>query len=229
MKLSKTSPPETRAAPSLGWFVSLSLLLHLTLLWALEGKFPFPIPGSPPQEPESLAIRLQPPMTAVAAKAVASPVKTAPSAVKPVVKKTPQPPAPTPRAQAIAREPEPVIEMMQTAPDDTLKSAATVPHPTESDDNAARQQHLKIVIRQALADNFHYPLLARRRGWQGEVLLAFRIDTDGSILDAHIARSSGYGILDSAALSALSKVKQLAYDAPHGFTMQLPIIYRLES
>lgn len=94
--------------------------------------------------------------------------------------------------------------------------------------DAELQENLRVTLQQALTDHFRYPLLARRRGWQGEVLLSFRLETDGRILDAQIARSSGYGVLDQAALAALGKVKQLAPGIAHSLTMQLPVIYRLE-
>lgn len=90
------------------------------------------------------------------------------------------------------------------------------------------QSSLKVTLHQELARHFNYPLLARRRGWQGEVLLAFRLEADGRIIDARIARSSGYSVLDHAALTALGKVKRIETGASHGFAMQLPVIYQLE-
>lgn len=83
-------------------------------------------------------------------------------------------------------------------------------------------------IRLALAEHFRYPLQARRLGWQGEVVLAFRLEADGRILDARIARSSGYGVLDRAALDALGNVKGIRHERHRGINLQLPVIYRLE-
>jgi protein TonB len=85
-----------------------------------------------------------------------------------------------------------------------------------------------LTLQQALARHFRYPLLARKRGWQGEVLLAFRLESDGRILDARIARSSGYRLLDRAALDALGRIKGIDNGAQQGLTLQLPVIYRLE-
>ena len=83
-----------------------------------------------------------------------------------------------------------------------------------------------------LARHFHYPYLARQRGWQGKVLLGFNVETDGSLAQIRVARSSGYAVLDHSALDSLSKVKTLA-DAgmlPRSriTDMQIPVIYRLE-
>ncbi|MBE0597865.1 MAG: energy transducer TonB [Desulfuromonadales bacterium] len=48
-----------------------------------------------------------------------------------------------------------------------------------------------------------YPRLAEQRGWEGEVLLRVRIAASGKVLEAAIQASSGYPILDRAALTAV--------------------------
>jgi protein TonB len=82
-----------------------------------------------------------------------------------------------------------------------------------------------------LARYFDYPYVARLRGWEGRVLLAFTIETDGRLKSIHIARSSGYAVLDNSALSALRKVERLAetiaWFQGRALTMQIPVIYRL--
>jgi len=82
-----------------------------------------------------------------------------------------------------------------------------------------------------LARHFHYPPQAVRRGWQGTVLLGFRVGIDGDIEDIHITQSSGHALLDRAALGALGKVQKLALDSGTlraALDLQLPVIYRLE-
>lgn len=44
-----------------------------------------------------------------------------------------------------------------------------------------------------------YPLLARRMGAQGEVLLRVRVQPDGSVAAVELVRSSGFAVLDEAA------------------------------
>jgi protein TonB len=51
----------------------------------------------------------------------------------------------------------------------------------------------------------HYPLIARRRGWQGTVLLNIEMRSDGTIGTIKIATSSGYPPLDAAARQAVRK------------------------
>jgi protein TonB len=48
-----------------------------------------------------------------------------------------------------------------------------------------------------------YPRLARRRGLQGTVLLAARIDVTGHVQELEIVTSSGHKILDKAAVKAV--------------------------
>lgn len=48
-----------------------------------------------------------------------------------------------------------------------------------------------------------YPLRSRRRGEEGTVVLALRIDASGQVVRAHIQQSSGYHRLDQAAREAV--------------------------
>lgn len=48
-----------------------------------------------------------------------------------------------------------------------------------------------------------YPSLARRRGYEGSVVLEFEIRPDGSCGEIRVIQSSGHGILDEASVSAV--------------------------
>ncbi|MFQ6033652.1 MAG: energy transducer TonB [Candidatus Bipolaricaulia bacterium] len=48
-----------------------------------------------------------------------------------------------------------------------------------------------------------YPEVARRRGYEGTVLLAVRVRKDGGVAAAQIAETSGYEVLDRAAVRAV--------------------------
>lgn len=56
-----------------------------------------------------------------------------------------------------------------------------------------------------------YPLLARRMGWHGLVVVAASVAADGNVTSVSIAQSSGHGVLDSAAVDAVR-----AYRFPPG-------------
>lgn len=83
------------------------------------------------------------------------------------------------------------------------------------------------AARLRLQQHFRYPLLARRRGWQGEVLLGFQLSARGQITDIRVARSSGYPLLDRAAVNSLRQVGSLPTPRQQ-LDLQLPVIYRLE-
>jgi protein TonB len=48
-------------------------------------------------------------------------------------------------------------------------------------------------------DTLTYPRIARRRGWEGTVILKVLVGVDGKVEDLQILESSGHGILDNAA------------------------------
>ena len=50
-----------------------------------------------------------------------------------------------------------------------------------------------------------YPDLARRRGWEGTVLLEVEVAGDGEVRSVRVHTSSSYGLLDEAALAAVGK------------------------
>jgi protein TonB len=50
-----------------------------------------------------------------------------------------------------------------------------------------------------------YPHLAKARGWEGEVLLRVLVGTGGRVLIVDLARSSGYPVLDRAAIKGVEK------------------------
>ena len=74
-----------------------------------------------------------------------------------------------------------------------------------------------------------YPLLAQRKGWEGTVIIDIRIAGDGRVQEAQIEKSSGYTILDDAALGAVRNWRI----APNGrvdevnFKFRVPVIFKL--
>lgn len=52
-----------------------------------------------------------------------------------------------------------------------------------------------------------YPEAAKQEKRQGNVLLAFHIDADSTVLESKVKRSSGHADLDEAARVGLSKCK----------------------
>ncbi len=88
------------------------------------------------------------------------------------------------------------------------------------------------ALRKALLTRFDYPLLARRRGWEGRVRVALMVEPDGGLRDMHVVQSSGYQVLDEAALEDLREVGKLpeayAWLGGKELAVILPIQYRLQ-
>jgi protein TonB len=83
-----------------------------------------------------------------------------------------------------------------------------------------------------LARHFDYPGIARQRGWEGRVMLAVNVASDGQLQQIRVARSSGFAILDDSALQSLRQVDRIgeAVALLNGrmLAMQIPVIYRLQ-
>ena len=75
-----------------------------------------------------------------------------------------------------------------------------------------------------------YPRLARERGWQGRVIIEVAVIADGTVNRAEIDQSSGYRLLDQAALRAVRRWR-FAVDAPRlpaqGAVVRVPITFKL--
>ncbi|MGM0411896.1 MAG: energy transducer TonB [Pseudomonadota bacterium] len=115
-------------------------------------------------------------------------------------------------------------EAADTAADDATGAETTG---GGSDQPEVDPGHLRAEARGALGEHFRYPPVAVRRGWEGEVRLAFRVTAEGDIRDIEVARGSGHAMLDDAARRALQRVARL--DPPgRVMELELPVVFRLE-
>ncbi len=96
------------------------------------------------------------------------------------------------------------------------------------------QEHagrISAAVKKRLAAYFVYPLMARLRGWEGEVLLSVRLDPNGTMSNIEVVHSSGYRVLDRSALKAAKKSKGvpavIGWLAGRHFDMVVPIHYQL--
>ena len=109
----------------------------------------------------------------------------------------------------------------------TVKPAEQQP---AQEKNIVSKAQVVSLIYKELSNHFTYPRIAQKRNWQGQVLLAFRLNTDGTIDDIKINHSSGYNVLDQAAIVSLKKIGQLPQVSSwlfDGMEIQLPVIYQL--
>lgn len=90
---------------------------------------------------------------------------------------------------------------------------------------------LRADLERAFALNFYYPRLAIKRGWQGDVHISLRIESNGQLSEIRILRGSGYSLLDKSAMQSINKVEILpaavALLDGNSLDLILPVEYRL--
>lgn len=146
---------------------------------------------------------------------------------KPVVKPKPVKPQPapqvampdvpeeTPPAEEVSSEPPPPVEI-PTAP------AAPVREPDREPDYQAA--YLKNPVPS-------YPMVARRMGWQGKVVLNVEVLANGLPGQIKLQQSSGHDVLDNAAIKAVSgwrfvAARQNGQAVAKWFLVPIPFILR---
>lgn len=147
--------------------------------------------------------------------------------------RAPRPEAASPAGDgtsASPAEPEPTVAPDSRAPASVPEGASAAASAGDTGLEQVRAQALA-HLRTRLAHRFEYPYVARLRGWEGTVRLAFRLETDGRIEAIRLAHSSGFAALDAAALHSLERVERLpqatAWLQGRALDVELPVIYRL--
>lgn len=210
--------------------IGLSLLAHAALLsWNPRLVSPQPTLGAQASPP--LALRLVT-STDKGGLPLPTPVERQPlpTDAQERVQQTPVDSAP--RRQSI---------LQRAADVDTSNPHANTATPTgspvatvkaeETDDALTRAQHISQALRRRFEANFQYPWLARKRNWEGEVILALRVESDGRLSRIELDTSSGYPALDRSALKSAQHIGRIT-EAVHwlGGTpldLTLPVRYRL--
>ena len=81
-------------------------------------------------------------------------------------------------------------------------------------------------IRGRLIEHLCYPAIARKRGWSGEVMVAFTIYPDGHVEDIEIKKSCGISLLDKSALKTVHNACPFP-NPPIAARIVIPIVYQL--
>ncbi len=120
------------------------------------------------------------------------------------------------------------------APRQVVRASAITtqrPNPTNSSSTLNINERISAALQNQLASRFEYPWLARKRGWQGQVILSLQVDNSGSLSHWQIATTSGYTVLDHSALKAAREIRYLpeAEKLLNGQPLQLliPVRYQL--
>ena len=162
----------------------------------------------------------------------------------------PEPPEPEPVSEPVSEETTPLPEVEDISPevkevkeDVTLKQdlagsppvkVASRPHQWTETDEALRRkkagENFLILVRRKIERAKYYPRWARQKGFEGVVLVEFVIGREGKGGDMKIVESSGYKLLDEAALTTLKRASPFS-KLPEGLGERLkiaiPIVYRL--
>jgi TonB family protein len=109
--------------------------------------------------------------------------------------------------------------------------ASEPPAAPETDASGRSEQEAAARVRARvlndLARHFYYPPIARLRAWEGRVTLGFYVSQDGLLREPRLVHTSGFGVLDQAALNSLRKVVRVADAGGPRLDMEIPVIYRL--
>jgi protein TonB len=81
-------------------------------------------------------------------------------------------------------------------------------------------------IRDAVQRGIAYPPAARRMGWEGKVVVAFRLLSDGSVRDVRVLQGSGHIALDRGAIDAVRNASPFPR-SPVEAEIITPVVYRL--
>lgn len=118
-------------------------------------------------------------------------------------------------------QPETFSESTKT-PTQPPKPVQTTDHPsTRTAANAPADNSNASLTGQTLP----YPLEAVSQGIEGEAVVMLFLDGSGNVITARIESSSGYGILDEAAVRAAKQIRTLDSTSKHTL---LPVRFRLE-
>jgi protein TonB len=128
------------------------------------------------------------------------------------------------REPALRAEPQPIAKAEMPAP--VVRQAPSAPDP------GALKTYGETLAR-AFDKNKSYPRLARLRNMQGTTQLRLRIGSDGRLHDLSVARSSGFDVLDAAAVHMVQDSLPLpeppAMLRDRELTLTVPIVFKLES
>ncbi len=83
-------------------------------------------------------------------------------------------------------------------------------------------------IRDLVAGNLRYPVLARRMGWSGRLSVEFVVQRDGSASNVRIVRSSGVPLLDGDAKNTVTRSAPFP-KPPVSARLVIPMEYELEN
>lgn len=177
------------------------IVLALAGLSAGPPKVPMPSPHSMVVELVPMPQPTQPPQAAPAPLPVAAP-QSPPAAPKVTVKSVTKKAAPVAKPAATATDDAPVVAA------DSASTATNSGPAAPSDQGKTVEQAESFVAPRSNVEGLDnprppYPTLARRRGWEGLVVLMVWVDELGAARSVELHQSSGHDVLDQSALNTV--------------------------
>ncbi len=133
-----------------------------------------------------------------------------------------------------AEKVEPKPRKRKTPPGETTQSGQVAAVQADAAEGAMYQETQALQPAQPLAvvnKPPRYPPLARRRGWEGTVLLEVEVAGDGRVRTIRVARSSSYSLLDREAVRAVRTWRFTPGSqngVPVASTVRVPVHFMLE-
>jgi len=106
-----------------------------------------------------------------------------------------------------------------------VKEGAT---PKRSEPSGKVEEAQFSTISKLVREHLEYPYLARRMGWEGEVLLFFRLNPTGEVEEIIVLKSSGFEVLDKSAVNAVKRASKHFPRPKQIVLIKLPIQFKLE-
>ena len=191
-----------------GLLLTLILLLHLwAAIWLLQPAEPFT-----KAQPMMIEVSL---VAAPSQQAAAAPVvqPKPPEPKKEPVKKPVKQKKPITHKQIELPKPLDMADEMLPAPSKSESIPAFVPTSTASKVSSKVTADIAPFTEANFNANYgsnpkpKYPGMATSRGWEGTVRLLVRVSAEGLSEEVTLQRSSGYDVLDEAAIEAVQKWK----------------------
>lgn len=164
-------------------------------------------------------------------------------------------PMPEPEPEPVSLEPEPIVQetepvvqepVLRQVPENVLISPDTVFKPKQEplpqqfaranpfEEEAARYKRAREgflqLVRSKIEGAKYYPRWAREKGYEGIVKVELTIMYEGKVAEVKMVDSSGYEILDKAALATIKRASpfpKLPRDLGEKLNLTVPIVYRL--
>lgn len=215
-------------------FLLVSVGIHMLALWAWQSRQQNDISAS---QPASLLLALNPAKVTKTETRRPSPARKLPDTIK---KTAPH----KKNRQAILTRENMIVPAHKTVPATTADTQQQdKPEQATKQDNISQLAIVGTQNKQLLSERIQkrlnlkigfsrrYPRIAIRNAWEGQVNLGIRVTSNGQLTDVRVINSSGYRVLDNAAVNSVSRVASLPEARPwlngQSIDVILPIIYKL--